>query len=311
MTKQYWCVLTLTVTAAAQAPDAWNRLAGDGEAAEAAGDLVRAAGLYRESARAAEVFPAGDARRVWSWNAVGTIDNALGNFADAEAAFRRALGEAGDTAARASILSNLGLLQIEAGRPERAERFLREAVALQEAAGPPDPVRLASVRNALAEYLVVTGRIAEAEPLLTAAAASVSGADADNALNNLAVVRLAQGRTAEAQQMLQKALADMERINGRSHPILLRPLNNLATAQVRNHDDAARTTFRRAIDLAEKTLGDQHPLYAQILDNYARYLRQTGDKRRSRDLAARAARILKENARRNGIGATVDVAAFR
>jgi hypothetical protein len=47
------------------------------------------------------------------------------------------------------------------------------------------------------------------------------------------------------------------------------------------HFDDAERTFRRAIDVCSKTLGEDHLDYAVLLENYAVVLRTLNAKRRS------------------------------
>jgi hypothetical protein len=69
--------------------------------------------------------------------------------------------------------------------------------------------------------------------------------------------------------------------------------------------------WRRAIDLAEATVGLEHPLYGEILGNYAHHLRLIGDKSRSKAMAAKSDEILRDSRRRNGLGLVVDVSTLQ
>jgi len=69
--------------------------------------------------------------------------------------------------------------------------------------------------------------------------------------------------------------------------------------------------LRRGLDIAERRLGPEHPVYAALLANYAEYLRLGGDKSQAKALAARSNEILKDSSRRNGIGAVIDVHSLR
>jgi hypothetical protein len=86
---------------------------------------------------------------------------------------------------------------------------------------------------------------------------------------------------------------------------LLRPLINLA--KVKGTDEL----FRRAVAIAEERLGPQHPTYSDVLLSYAAFLRATGHTREANVLEARSKSVRQENARRDGVGLTVDVSAFR
>ena len=89
-------------------------------------------------------------------------------------------------------------------------------------------------------------------------------------------------------------------------------LNNLAVTFSDMHRTAeAEATFRRAIVLGEHNIGSDNPSYGELLSNYAAFLRQTNRKSEAKKVAALSQTVLRENARRNGTGLTVDISAFR
>jgi tetratricopeptide (TPR) repeat protein len=301
--------------------DPWSDTIRRGSAAEIAGDYAAAAAAYREASRLAEAFPPADPRRIFTFNSQGMMHDAMGRFADAEMAFRRALSgmdlaagtPAGD---RATVLANLANVCLEMGQDARAEKLLRESISLHMASPTPHEVRLAIARNSLAEFLTVKGRYNEAGPLIESTlpvlekhpeAATELGA----ALNNLAAVRMYLGRFAEALPLLERSLATLEAARGPAHPVLLRTLHNLAAARQRSGQMAAAgVVWRRTVDLAAASVGVEHPLYGEILGNYAAYLRVTGDKAGGKALSARSVEILRDHRRRNG-GGVVDVTALQ
>jgi tetratricopeptide (TPR) repeat protein len=315
------CGLLFVGAIEAVANDQWRTLFDRGNSAEVTGNYAGAAAHYREAAQLAEAFDAADHRRVLSLNGLGMMYDALGRFPDADTAYRGALAVLdrapdGGGINRAVLLSNLAALYVEMGRHERAETLLREAMAIHAVADPPDEVKLAISQNCLAELLTVTGKFLQAEPLLLASLAVLEKRP-DNltevgiARNNLGAVRLYQGKYAAAQDVLEQSLAALEKGRGANHPIILRTLHNLALALERNKQPrAARQIWSRAVDLAANSVGLEHPLYGDILANYARHLRATGDKSKAKPLEARSAEILRDSRRRNGIGATVDAAAL-
>jgi len=215
------------------------------------------------------------------------------------------------------VLANLANVCLEMGQGARAEKLLREALAIHSSIAPAEEVRLSIARNTLAELLTVSGRYAEAAPLIESTIAMLekhpeAATEFGSALNNLGAVRLYQGRSDEAQALLERSLATLEAARGPAHPILLRTLHNLAIAQQKNgRREAAGETWRRTVDLAAVSLGLEHPLYGEILGNYAAYMRESGRKADSKALAARSAAILREHRRRNGVGGVVDITALR
>ena len=112
--------------------------------------------------------------------------------------------------------------------------------------------------------------------------------------------------------LLLRGLALMEEHLGQVHPMLVRILNNLASVENRmGYRDEAGQRLRRALDIAKARLGGEHPTYGLLLANYAAFLRQGGDKGGAKVLEAQSARIMRDSARLNGLGAVVDVSSLR
>jgi tetratricopeptide (TPR) repeat protein len=317
-------VLTAILTAGAglSQTDEWRRRMDEGATAEIVGDYAKGIASYRLAAQIAEGFDRGDKRRVTTWNALANMYDALGQFVDAEAEYRRALKAAAEAGGKSSpeyalVLGNLGTSYVETGRPASGEKLMREALAIYSAADPPDPLRLAIARNALGEVLSVTGKFKEADTLFTAALPVLeknpdAWGEAAIATNNLGVARFNLGKHEEAGQLLHQALSMMELHTGPDHPMLARTLNNLASQQARTgHPEEAGKCLRRALDIAERRLGPDHPVYAAILANYAALLREGGEKSQAKALKARSEQILKDSSRRNGIGASIDIHSLR
>lgn len=91
----------------------------------------------------------------------------------------------------ATALTVKGQILNKAGRPDEAERSLREALALREANLPQDYFMTALTRGALGECLAAQKNFAEAEPLLLASYESLTLSQAgDNPRTSLAKRRL-------------------------------------------------------------------------------------------------------------------------
>ena len=85
-------ILALAAAVAARAQgDQWNDVVKRANAAEIAGDYAVAAAAYREASQLSEAFAPADARRVYAFNAEAMMYDAMGRFANAEMAYRRAL----------------------------------------------------------------------------------------------------------------------------------------------------------------------------------------------------------------------------
>ena len=314
--------LTLAVSAAFPQADDWQRLMDQGIAAHTAGDYGEAASCYRAAAALSEHFDRANSRRFAAWNALATAYDALGRYADAETNYRRALGAAEQAQGKssvsyASVLANLGTLYAETGQAARAVKTLRQALAIHESAALVSERRIALTRSSLGDVLAFTGKYGEAANHLTTALAALEKLP-DNwseiavTLNGLAVTRMFQADYADSERLLRRALATLEQHAGSDHPMLVRPLNDLASVLAREHRmDETAALLRRAIDIAGRRIGIEHRLYGKLLANYAGYLRQAGEKSQAKTFQAQADRILQDSARRNGLGVRVDISTLR
>ena len=89
-------------------------------------------------------------------------------------------------------------------------------------------------------------------------------------LNTLALVYLGQGRYAEAEPLLERALAIREQGLGLDHPDPATILNNLAMAyQGQGRYAEAEPLLKRALAIQEQALGPDDPEVGTILNNLA------------------------------------------
>ena len=282
------------------------------------GEYQQAWQVFRDMLREVDAGTVPPERRAPVIVSLGSMSHELGRDAEAAKLFARALKEIEGRRGRmnsdyAMQLNNLAALDLWAGRHRQAEPRIREAIAIYDAIGEPDTVRVAVARNALAEVLLNRGEFAGAEKLLFAARATLErtlGPHERTAvvINNLAVMRRRQGRKEEAVALFAEAAAMLAKVSGPRHPHTARALNNLAAA----YADAGRfpqagETYLQAIEITEATLGADHPVYGEVLSNYARLLRLQGRKAEAKPIESRARALLAGAARRNGDGMTVDV----
>ena len=194
--------------------------------------------------------------RALAWAARGTLENWRGNDAEAEAAFTAAhdlYAEIGNRAQEASMALSIARHVAAQGDLERAERLMLEAVRTMKGLG--DRSRLCEAQRSLAEIYVRLGRLEEAERYALQARESV-GVDDRTSISttkvSLGVVRAAQGRDAEAAELLHEG-ADDARCTGQ------RALERWALGRViefhgsRAQDDAARPYEERLAELAPST----------------------------------------------------------
>jgi tetratricopeptide (TPR) repeat protein len=120
-------------------------------------------------------------------------------------------------------------------------------------------------------------------------------------LNTLATLLRDTNRLAEAEPVLERALAIDEKSFGPEHPNVAIDLNNLARLYDNQGQYAmAEPLHRRALAIREKALGWEHPHVAMSLNNLAALLRATNRLAEAEPLYRRALRILADFGRRNG-----------
>jgi tetratricopeptide (TPR) repeat protein len=300
--------------------DQWRELMQKGSRLDAAGDYTGAVSTFREAVALAETSH--DPRLVIALNSLANADDRLGRFSESEPLFKRALALAGRNGTSdpvyAVTLANLGAHYLESGQRDKARNLIRESLAIVSATMPPDSLQLALSRNALANVVLGDGQFAEAEKLIEASLETfrkhtqAGSEELAIGLNNLAVVREHQGKTDEANQLLQESIRITESELGPDHPNLVRALCNQAWANWRvGRRDEADADYQRALGIAEKRLGASHPLSATVQLEYAKFLRDSGRKAAAKTLEAQAHSVLRDHARTNGTGMTVDVSSFR
>jgi len=153
--------------------------------------------------------------RALAWSARGTLENWRGNDAESEAAYTAAhdlYAEMGNTHSEAGMTLQIARRVVAQGDLARAETLLLEAVRVLK--GLNDRARLCEAQRSLAELYVVLGRLDEAERYALQARESVGPDDRVSISTtklSLAIVRAAQGRDAEAEDLMQEALDEMRR----------------------------------------------------------------------------------------------------
>ena len=298
--------------------DEWKRLMERGEALERDANHSQAASAYLDAMRIAR-----GRRQMLALNSLGLAYEEMGRFPDGERYFRRALEileqlDGNNQADRVLLLTNLALLYGEAGQTAKSEALLRQTIALETGALPTEDARLMLARAALAELVLHDGNYQEAEQMLKESLVFFEKQperwqqQIGTLIGDLGVVRQFQGRNDEAIRLFREAIARQEAGVGPEHPILIRPLVNLARTQSSTgaHVDAD-ANFRRAVQIAEERLGPEHPTYRDVLLRYATFLRATGHKREAKAVEARSEIVERNIARRDGVGLTVDASAFR
>jgi tetratricopeptide (TPR) repeat protein len=317
-------LLILLLAVRSQAIDtqkSWTVWLSQGQSLRDAGDYSVAAHAFREALTLATRSNVSDAQLVALDDALAETYADAGQFVESEAAYRRALSLVEKNEGQASLdyavlLSSLALLPTQPPVPEEQIKLLRNAIATNARQG--SAQKLAIVRGCLALILKNQKRYQEEESLLLDALAGLSSQPSPNPhlmgafLNNLAMLRLEQGRNQESIDLQQKSIRVLEAALGQDHPSLVVPFNNLASTYFKeDHFSEASLTYQRAIDICRKTLGEDHLDCAVLLENYAVVLRKLGRKREARKADAAGQHIERAADRRSGVGLTIGVTALR
>jgi len=307
-------------TAAAQDTE-WASKIQRAEQAEISGRFSEAVTLLREAAALTDGFGPPDARTWTTYNSLAVAYENAGFPADSVRTFRQAMSMVKaaigkQNAAYARLLANLGTIYLGHGGIASAGSMLREALQIETRLPNPDPVQIATVQSRLAEAQANRRGYEEAERTIGLALPVLrrTGEELEVAstLGNLGLVRRWQRRYDESLELTSQQIAMLENMFGPAYPLLLRPLNNLAVVySLAGRTEEAGAAFRRALAICEKSLPPSHPSHATLLANYARFLRGIGEKTQAKVMEAEARSLSCDNARRDGLGMTVDVSGFR
>jgi tetratricopeptide (TPR) repeat protein len=256
-------------------------------------------------------------------NSLGMTYDDLGQYADAEKNYRRALQvievrSGMHSVSRAQVLVNFSGVYFHRGQLTKAETLIREALTIYSDLLPADSMITAVARSCLAQALLQQSHYEEAATVADQALAAFDKKPIERGgyygicLNTKGSVRWLQRRPAEAVELFEQSVAAMELERGKESPQLLYPLNNLAVARERaGRPEEAVALLSRAMEITRTNLGAEHPIYGDLLMNYANCLSAAGHKAEAKKLKVRAAAILKANSLNTGAGFAVDVSALR
>jgi tetratricopeptide (TPR) repeat protein len=256
------------------------------------------------------------------YNSLGSAYTQRGQYLEAEDNFRCALDIEKNLLGPASleyalVFASIALLPTQGADREQAIEVLRTAIACHE--GKLASSEVAIAKDYLIKLLYSGARFADAEEILYDGHNSWANGNAKpdpyiraELLNDEGVFEDHMGHQEQALKLDQEAIDTLEAALGTEHPALVVPLNNLATfyAKLDRYDDAERM-FLRADAVCIKTLGENHPVRAALLANYAVVLRKMGRKKESKKINAEAQEIAQSSNRRNGVGSTISLAALR
>jgi tetratricopeptide (TPR) repeat protein len=203
-------------------------------------------------------------------NRSGNYFTGIGNYGEAELAYRRGLAllPASKSLEEAELLNGLALALKRSDRLTEAEQYYRHALELYAAAGAAESSEAAEVLNNLAALLTEQKRLPEAEAACRKALAIHGSAPHPDpselarlarVLGNLATILHKCGLLTESEVMHRRSLELEESLFGSEHARVAVRLSNLAQLLVATHRaEAAKTLLQRALAIDEAALGPNH-----------------------------------------------------
>ena len=277
----------------AEAPESEREAARERVADRAAflGGALFEQGRYHEAVpayqRAAELL----GEHAATLNQLGTTLLADGDYAGAEAAFKRALADARSTRSDLEwpIQGNLAIVREDQGDLAGARALKEQALEGMRRRFGADHMETWTAMNNLAFTLRAQGEWARARDLEEQVLAALrrklgpDHPDTLSAMSNLAMTLYAQGDLAGARQLGEQVLAARLRVLGADHDDTLTAMSNLASILADQGDLAqARTLEEQVVQARRVRFGADHPDTLTALSNLASTLVDQGDLARAR-----------------------------
>ncbi|WP_367871124.1 tetratricopeptide repeat protein [Luteolibacter sp. Populi] len=195
----------------------------------------------------------------------------------------------------------LGNSYREIGDLQSAERMLRRALELRQAASPPDRRGLAIAANLLGYVLLRQGRHEEAERQLQLSLDLWRGLGTGEvresvlALENFAMLRSRQDRPGEAEPLMRQVLRWRQQNMKPDHRDISSALNNLGTIIYASKKlSEAEQIFREVLEVKQRRDGDDHPGLVTALQNLATVTSDQGRRDEAKDLLSRAVALYRK-----------------
>ncbi len=233
---------------------------------------------------------------------IGRVYNNLGLYDRAEQLFTSSvsLRRHGDDLTLAESLNHLGEAQYHRGSFEEAEEHFQESLELRRRALGADQPELAENLLNLGAVSLMKRDLDSTEALWEKALALRQEhlgdhGDLAEAHDNLGALRELQGRPAEAEVHLRRALDLHRRFHGASHHQTVRTMSNLAALLHRSGDpEESETLYRKALSAQTAILGEDHPQVAKSTSNLAALLVMRGRNEEAEQLLRKALASLQE-----------------
>lgn len=224
------------------------------------GDHPKAAALFQEALAIERQFYPNDTELARSLSGLASLamqeDRAAEGVPLAEEALEIAVKATGDDSLDSALAyANLAEAHRVLGRPDRAIPLFRKSRAIYEKRLGPDHPRVSSVLTQEGIIALNEGKLGTAEQAFTRALDIVRKScpncsyERIVAENDLALLRIKQGKYSEADALLTDVLSQQERAGGLPHPEIAVTLNSLAVVREkeRRYEDAERLKRRAAV----------------------------------------------------------------
>ncbi len=317
-----WAVIALaSIDPKGEATPPWLAWLEEAEHWRRAGSIAEAERAYGRALKEARLEKAEDPAMAIVVHNTGFFYHQLGRLADAERYYGQsfrwfAAHQPEYSSSVVRVVMNLAVIYSETGRWDKAEKHLRPWLQA-EVASPGDGARM---RGVYASVLARLGRYAEAAPLMAEARellAKEAPSDLQQesfalAISNQAALFLATGEVAKSLANYREALAVLEKLPNGYPTTKVKTLHEAAAAFAEaGEPETAAKYYRRALDLGGARLGQEHPLLAGVLRDYASLLRRTGHGAEAKKLEKRSDVIREKHERANYLGLTVDAKSLR
>jgi len=203
-------------------------------------------------------------------------------------------------ALKADLMIALGQVNAKLGRFEEAEAFLREGLAIRAKSG--DKLALAECLRHWGALLLAMGEYEPADKALSRASALAEErlgprhAGLEPILASLSELRYLQGRYAEGERLVRRALSIQE-ADPETEPLAYGDnLGNLAIfLDTQGRFDEAETLYRKVLALQETALGPNHLILGNTVFNFAASLSDQARYPEAADLYLRAIDIYSQH----------------
>lgn len=202
---------------------------------------------------------------------------------------------------RARISASVAVVYDSGGNEDEAIRFYQRGIELFERMDPPALLDVADLCNNLAYLYKNQGDYDSAEDLYLKALQIchdlLGPNDEETAAvcNNVGALYLVTGYSEQAREMQMMALEARKACMGDKHIETAQSHANLALSLCQTEDlDGAKKHFEEALSIYEIQLGEAQSDYVTVANNYAEFLRVSGDEKAAVQIEKRANKKLKK-----------------